>query len=248
MSANGSHFHDRLIQTRLEAGHPPENMAILLGILPEEYDALEGGKYPDDETLKRICNLMEWNYFDTKRLIVNEMISPNHKGAAPGTLKASPLAQTGKEGNRGPASPFPVSSSSSRRSIGERMKAARETHDHPPEVVALLLATDIDTYLAVERGEKMPSMEMLRRISLAFEWNFNDLLDMLRTDQALRMPHRMAGPLPSGGGLHQQKFKQLLTDLERQFFTLRPEDQEHTLVQMELVRDTMRRLAKPPGK
>ena len=76
---NKNTFHELLRRTRQEADQTDEVMAVVLNMSAEEYRDLETWKYPDEETLKRLCLMMEWNYYDTQRLIINEMISP-HRG------------------------------------------------------------------------------------------------------------------------------------------------------------------------
>jgi len=230
-------FHELLIQTRLEAKQSIEGMSVLLGMSPEAYETLEAGKYPDDETLKRLCTMMDWNFFDTKRLIVNEMISPSNRAKL-----HNPAASASQPAGSGDTPHSQPRNSST--NLGAKLKEARLQVNQPVEIIAMLLNTSVDNYLGIEQGTQAPSAEVLRRISLAYGWNHNEMLDLLRGEQAQRLQSRLTLAPLIGQSAHLPKMRGLLDEIATLFARLNDKDQQHALAQMELVRDTMRRMQK----
>ena len=110
-------FHEKLLQGRIAANQTVDAMAILLNITAEHYEQLESGRYPDDETLRRLCKMMGWNYYEAQRLIINEMISPHHKASgipARTPEPASARSPTTSGGTDGRASRRPATGSNTR--------------------------------------------------------------------------------------------------------------------------------------
>ncbi|MDH4224495.1 MAG: transcriptional regulator [Deltaproteobacteria bacterium] len=239
-----SNFHERLIQARVQARQTLEGMAVLLGMSPEEYEGLEGGRYPKDDTLKRLCTLMDWNFYDAQRIILNEMISPRRNSQMAG-IGSQADSRAGSHGDAqldkpGGGRQF---SMGEYKTFGQRLKEARNKAGQTDEILAMLLGVDLDTYRSLEGGG-MPSLELLRRICMAFGWNYNDVMDSMRSEQNHSLHPRRAAPPPSGQSMNHSKLKGLMQELDGLFLHLADPDQKHILIQMELVRDTMRRLKK----
>ena len=129
-------FHELLKKTREEANQSEEVMAVLLNVSPEEYQALEGWKYPDEETLKRLCLMMEWNYYDTQRLIINEMISPHRP--VPPAEQSPPEPVQGPGIGPGPAGRTPPAGGK-RNSLGERLREVRMITGQSTEIISLMI-------------------------------------------------------------------------------------------------------------
>ena len=56
-------LNQRIRQAREEVSQSIEGLALLLQLNPEYYEKLEsGGITPDEELLKKICALFQWNY------------------------------------------------------------------------------------------------------------------------------------------------------------------------------------------
>ncbi len=228
-------FHELLRTTRQEAEQTVEVMAVLLNMSPEEYEALETWKYPDEETLKRLCLMMEWNYYDTQRLIINEMISPNRPVPA-----APPDAPQGEGGAPHAPQPAEYRHAPTMSTLGERLREVRLITGQSTEIIALMLNIDEEHYLRIEGGEQ-PSDEVLRRISLVYNWNYQDLISILRSEQARTFqPPRVGMPF-LGSTAHTARFRQLSRELEALFNRLSDADQQMAIAQLELIRDTMRR-------
>jgi transcriptional regulator with XRE-family HTH domain len=229
-------FHELLRATRLEADQTVEVMAVLLNMTPEEYEALETWKYPDEETLKRLSLMMQWNYYDTQRLIINEMISPNRP--APATAAEAEAAP--QPGGENPAEKKEHRQAAFMNTLGERLREVRLITGQSTEIIALMLNLDEAQYLRIEEGEQPPD-EVLRRISLIYNWNYQDLISVLRSEHAKNFqPHRVGMPF-LGATAHTARFRQISREMEELFGRLSDVDQQIAIAQLELVRDTMRR-------
>ena len=239
MQSNKRTFHDLLSNTREEANQTIDVMAVLLNISAEEYEALETWKYPDEETLKRLCLMMEWNYYDTQRLIINEMISPRRPTAegVPRDSANSPVAPDGV-----PQFGHPPTGKG-RNSLGERLREVRMITGQSTEIIALMLNLEEEEYLRLERGTP-PSDEVLRRISVIYNWNYQDLISVLRSEHAKSFqPSRVGMPF-LGSTVYKAHFRQISQELEGMFMNLSDTEQQMVLAQLELIRDTMRRQQK----
>ena len=105
----------------------------------------------------------------------------------------------------------------------------------------MLLGITPQEYRRLEGGEH-PGDDLLRRISMVYDWNYQDLLSLLRTEQArVLQPHRIGSPYP-GASAQGLRLKSLVQELEGLFSTLPEKDQQFVLTQLELVRETMRKL------
>lgn len=227
-------FHQMLRDAREQAQQSAEVMGILLNMDEDDYVALERGEaYPDNETLKRLCMMLEWNYYDTQRSIINE-------------IAASPGAQTpgGEEAMRALQS-VPMDDGTPRPGtpdgLGARMRAVRETTGQTVEIIAMLLGVHPERYRHLEAGEA-PSDDLLRRISMVYDWNYYDLQALLRTEQARALqPHRVGSPFPAASG-RQSQLRGLMQEMEGLFAGLPDRDQQFVITQLELVRETLRKL------
>jgi len=243
MQAFKKRFSELLRDTREGANQSTEVMGILLSMEESEYEALEQGvTLPDDETLKRLCMMMEWNYYDTRRLISNEIAVPKPVDSRLGT----------EHGGRGGNSPLMTAVPSNRMektggngskgfdSLGDRLKEVRARTGQEVEVLAMLLNIEIDHYRRLESGEQ-PDGDLLRQISIVYDWNFYDLISLLRSEKAKELqPRKIGNPFPGGSPLV-PRLKTVLGEMEGLFTRIPEKDQEMILSQLELVRETMRR-------
>ncbi len=240
MPAAKTRFHELLREAREKANQTAEVMALLLNMEEHDYRALErGDAYPDNETLKRLCLMMEWNYHDAQRMIINEMAAPGRasSGAVPAAgegeqameaLQSVPFDSAGEQPAGRPDT------------LGNRLRAVRERTGQSEGIIAMLLNVDPDTYRRLERGEP-PTDELLRRISIVYDWNYYDLIALLRSEQARALhPRQLGSPYPGASG-HQHRLQSLLDELERAFPALPEAQQQYLLAQLELIRDTARR-------
>lgn len=229
-------FAGYLQEARITGDQTTEVMAVMLNISQEEYELLEGGQYPDDETLRRICTLLDWNYYEVQRLLINEMIAPRIKpGSVASTAlndgAANPAISAGAPGKAQPVNPD---------TLGSRMREVRLTTDQTVSVIAMLLNIDEETYLGLEDGQS-PSDELLRRISSVYRWNYHDLLALLRTQHAHSFqPIRVGTPYPEATA-DLDRLRDLNDELRQIFNQLAPEERIRVLAQIELIRDTMKR-------
>ena len=246
-------FSELLQDTREQAKQSTEVMAILLSMEEPEYQALEQGvKLPDNETLKRHCMMMEWNYYDTRRLIANEIAAPNATGPNIAARNvAEPLLGTEPGGGFG-NSPAMVALQSisgeegrlkgAKRfdTLGERLKDVRAQTGQEVDIIAMLLNIEPDRYRRLESGEQ-PDGELLKQISIVYDWKYYDLISLLRSEKAKELqPRRLGNPFPGGSPLV-PRLKSLLGEMEGLFSRIPEKDQEMILSQLDLVRETMRR-------
>ena len=131
--------------------------------------ALESWKYPDEDTLKRLCLMMEWNYYDARRLIINEMISPHRPAAMEPEEKVPRISEQGTPGTAPRGAPPGISAG--HNSLGARLREVRMITGQSTDIIALMLNIDEDGYKQLEDGMQ-PSDEVLRRISLVYNWNY----------------------------------------------------------------------------
>jgi len=254
MSAPEKKTFARLLQeARLAGEQTTDVMAVLLNITQEEYELLESGQYPDDETLRRICTLLGWNYYDTQRLLINEMIAPRNLARAPAKGETKPKAPPqlsvpgAAELPLPPATPLEHVGAGSRtarptqpETLGSRLREVRLVTGQSVDVIAMLLNTTAETYMALEAGAS-PSDEMLRRISSVYRWNYQELLNLLRTEHAHSFqPVRVGTPYPAATA-DLEKLKALNQEVQNIFYRMTPHDRVRVLAQIELIRDTMRR-------
>jgi transcriptional regulator with XRE-family HTH domain len=236
-------FHEKLLEARTTANQTVDAMSILLGLSPEAYERLETGKYPDDETLRRLCKIMGWNYYEAQRLIINEMISPQVKPAGPprpadGSLGASASSPAFRQPSAPPLPP--PAPRAANDTLSGRLREGRERMNQSREIVALLLNITPEEYARIEQG-RSPSDEVLRRISLVFNWNYLELVDLARSQQAHVFQPHMPAPAFRGATAHSGRLNQIHQEMASLFPRLSQSDQQTVLAQLELVRDTMRR-------
>jgi len=227
-------FHELLREARERARQSIEVMGILLNMDEEDYLAIERGEtYPDNETLKRLCMMLEWNYYDSQRMVINEIAS--HPGsAAPGSEAAIRALQSAQL-DAGTQSVEP------RDTLGARLRQVRESTGQSIDIIAMLLNVLPELYLRVEGGEA-PGDDMLRRISMVYGWNYHDLQTLLRTEHARALqPHRIGSPFPSTSA-HSGQLRPLMHEIEGLFTGLHERDQHLVISQLELIRETLRKL------
>ena len=227
-------FKELLREARENARQSTEVMGILLNMQEEDYIAIERGEaFPDNETLKRLCMMLEWNYYDSQRMVINEIASRPGE-ATPGgeaairALQSVPMAGGGQ-------------SAGARETLGARLRQVRESSGQSVEILGMLLNVPPALYRRVEAGEA-PSDDLLRRISMVYGWNYHDLQALLRSDQAHALqPHRIGSPFP-GASAHALRLRPLLHEIEGLFAGLPEREQHLVLSQLELIRETLRRL------
>ena len=248
MGLQKKRFSDLLRETRERAKQSTEVMGILLSMEESEYQALEQGvKLPDNETLKRLCMMMEWNYYDTRRLIANEVPAPN----AGGLNVAEPLLGT-ESGSGFGNSPTMMGLQSiageedrfngAKRfdTLGERLKDVRARTGQEVEIIAMLLNIEADHYRRIESGEQ-PDGKLLKQICMVYDWNYYDLISLLRSENAKELqPRKIGNPFPGASPLV-PRLKSLLGEMEGLFSRIPERDQQMILSQLELVRETKRR-------
>jgi transcriptional regulator with XRE-family HTH domain len=226
-------FHELLREAREKARQSTEVMGILLNMDEEDYIAIErGDTFPDNETLKRLCMMLEWNYYDSQRMVINE-IATRPGGATPGgeaairALQSVPM--TGAQ-----------SATGSHETLGARLRKVRETTGQTVDIIAMLLNIPPALYRRVESGEA-PGDDLLRRISMVYDWNYYDLQAVLRMEQARTLqPHRIGSPYP-GASAHSLRLRPLLHEIETLFAALPEREQQMALAQLELIRELLRK-------
>ncbi|MBI3992750.1 MAG: transcriptional regulator [Candidatus Lambdaproteobacteria bacterium] len=235
---SGKTFPQRLRDAREAGNQTTEVMAVLLNLPHEAYQQLEAGSYPDDQTLRRICVLLGWNYYETQRQLINEMIAPRRSGHH-GEGSAATRSADGHAPHVHPHAalhPHPVRADT----LGSRLRDVRLVTGQAEDVIAMLLNIDVDTYRALENG-KAPSDGLLRRISTVYHWNYQDLLSILRTEHAQRFqPLHLGVPFPSATA-SQTRLHEITQDIHAFFGDLRHSEQERICSQLEFIRDTMRK-------
>jgi transcriptional regulator with XRE-family HTH domain len=240
MASHVHRFGEFLREAREKANQTAEVLAILLSMEPEDYLAIEAGlRFPDDDTVRRLCVMMEWNYLETQRLIRNEMSSPTRlTGPVPaGRHGAIPGGMTGATASAAPRND----------SLAGRMREVREYTGQSADIIAALLHLSPEQYARLEAGE-MPGDDLLRRISMVYNWNYQELATSLRAEQARNLQPRLRGnPFP-GTSQRGERLRTLCRELEAQFGTLPDAEQEVVLAQLDLIRGTMaRHRPKPPA-
>lgn len=156
----------KLVQTsREKVGQTVEGMALLLNIDANAYIALEKGEAPNDNLLKKLCQVFEWNYSDIKQLLLKAsnarfLAEKNKAGLKLESLNQLPKAMEGL-------------------SFGEILLQARLKQGATLESLALLLNISEEELAEYESGE-IPGEDMLKKICSLFEWNYKEILAHLR--------------------------------------------------------------------
>jgi transcriptional regulator with XRE-family HTH domain len=241
MSTYKSRFGELLRESREKAAQTPDVMAILLHVSPEDYAAMEAGtKFPDDETIRRLCMMMEWNYLETARLIRNETASTSRAVAL-----HPPPREGGAEALHGfPLQPDGTPSAPKDESLGSRLKEVRLLTGQSMEIIGALLNIGAEGYQRLEEGEA-PNDELLRRISMTYNWNYNDLKAILRSEQAQQLqPRRVGSPFPNTS-VRLDRLRSLWRDIEAAFSAAPEPEQEMMLAQLDLIRATLQRGRRP---
>jgi hypothetical protein len=106
-----------------------------------------------------------------------------------------------------------------------------------------MLNIEEEEYNQLEDGLQ-PNDEVLRRISLVYNWNYQDLISVLRSEHAKSFqPSRVGMPF-MGSNAHTARFRQISQEMEGLFIKLSDVDQQSVLAQTELIRETMLRQQK----
>ena len=108
------------------------------------------------------------------------------------------------------------------------------------DIIALMLGIDADHYKRLEDGEH-PSDTLLRRISTVYNWNYQDLLAVLKSSQALSFQPAQVGMPYLGASAQVSRVKKIFREMEEVFPLIPDEDKLFVISQLELVRDSMRR-------
>ncbi|HKI98428.1 MAG TPA: hypothetical protein VKB51_08160 [bacterium] len=227
-------FHELLRDAREQAHQSTEVMGILLNMDEDDYIAIERGEtYPDNDTLKRLCMMLEWNYYDTQRTVINEIAARPGTAASGGEAALRALQSVPMEdGQR---------SLGGRDSLGARMREVRQTTGQTVEIISMLLGISPDLYRRLEEGAAPPDA-LLRRISMVYDWNYYDLQALLRTEQARSLqPHRIGTAYP-GASAQSGRLRALMQEMEGLFVGLPDRDQQFVLTQLELVHQTLLKL------
>ena len=230
-------FHETLRETRERAQQSAEVMSILLSMEEADYLALElGTKLPDNETLKRLCMMMEWNYYDTRRMIANQIAAPSNSEAVPGKDGAAVMEAL----QRFSIDDGLIRESKNFDTLGMRLKDVRLQTGQDVEIIAMLLNIEPAAYRKLESGEH-PTGDLLQRISIIYDWNYYDLISLLRSEKAKDLqPRQMGNPFP-GTSPHLPRLKTILNEMEGLFSRIPDKEQQMILSQLELVRETMNR-------
>jgi hypothetical protein len=127
--------------------------------------------------------------------------------------------------------------------LGARLREVRMITGQSTDIIALMLNIDEDEYKQLEDGMQ-PSDEVLRRISLVYNWNYQDLISVLRAEHAKSFqPSRVGMPF-LGANAHTARYRQINQEMEGLFMKLSDKDQQTILAQMELIRETLLRQQK----
>ncbi len=241
-------LHEMLFQKRQNVGQTPEGMALLLNMPLEEYHSIESGQQqPHDETLKRICLIAEWNYHEVKQMVFNE----NALFSAPVSQAAKHMqsltkvqgASTQQTGSFGTNYEPPAQTSVSPQGglLGTRLREVRMQANQTEEIMALLLNMEVESYHALEHGAS-PSDEILRRISLVCDWNYYDLLALLRSEQASTLQPKKAEQPFGQGEVASLRFRQLTDAIFQYFPQLSTDAKTLLLAQIELLHDSVKQV------
>ena len=235
-------FPQRLAQSRMDAGQTPEGMAMLLGVSEDYYLLLEENTQPDDDLLRRICGLFNWNY--------NEFLQKLRTRHHPLFSTSRPpfsYDEIRRDENSGEIPQLPEIPPS--QPLNERIRQAREEVSQSIEGLALLLQLSPEYYEQIESGKINPDEDLLKRISALFQWNFQDLIKEERRSsfQNFHLPQNLLKSRSLNDA--SREMKQVVRNISEDWGQLNLEQQRLLLNQLELIRDTMKRWKKNvPGK
>ena len=235
-------FPQRLAQSRMDAGQTPEGMAMLLGVSEDYYLLLEENTQPDDDLLRRICGLFNWNYNE-----VLQKLRTRHHPLFSTSRPPFSYDEIRLDENSGEIPQLPEIPPS--QPLNERIRLAREEVPQSIEGLALLLQLNPEYYEQIESGKINPDEDLLKRISVLFQWNFQDLIKEERRSsfKNFHIPQNLLKSRSLNDA--SREMKQVVRNISEDWGQLNLEQQRLLLNQLELIRDTMKRWKKNvPGK
>jgi transcriptional regulator with XRE-family HTH domain len=139
-----------------------------------------------------------------------------------------------------PLNPDGTPGSGKVESLGSRLKDVRLLTGQSMEIIGALLNIGAPAYQRLEDGES-PSDELLRRISMIYNWNYYDLQAILRSEQARQLqPRRVGNPFPNTT-VRLNRLRGVCRDIETVFGIAPEAEQDLMLAQLELIRGTLQR-------
>ncbi|MDP6330770.1 MAG: helix-turn-helix domain-containing protein [SAR324 cluster bacterium] len=235
-------FPQRLAQSRMDAGQTPEGMAMLLGVSEDYYLLLEENTQPDDDLLRRICGLFNWNYNE-----VLQKLRTRHHPLFSTSRPTFSYDEIRRDEISGEIPELPEIQPS--QPLNERIRQAREEVSQSIEGLALLLQLNPEYYEQIESGKINPDEDLLKRISALFQWNFQDLIKEERRSsfKNFHIPQNLLKSRSLNDA--SREMKQVVRNISEDWGQLNLEQQRLLLNQLELIRDTMKRWKKNvPGK
>jgi transcriptional regulator with XRE-family HTH domain len=228
-------LHELMRDARMEVEQTQEGIATLLSIPVDYYQALEEGVAPNDELLRKICSLFNWNYLQMRQRLISD--------TSPSLGPYQPPLPAREIRARFPEKPLPPEFNQpahGRVSFGARLRDARLEVGQSLEGMALLLQIPPDLYEQIETDQAPLDTEMLRHISALFEWNYHEVINHYKSqNRQLWQPSvtHLQGPEPH----RVRKLQGLQDEISAGWRDLNVEQQDALLSQMELVRDTIDR-------
>ncbi len=231
-----SSFHELLQDARSRVGQSSTGIAMLLNISVEYYESFEQDTVPPDDLVRKICSLFGWNYREVRQNLINRStprVVPRQPPLAVKDLKTllpkkefKPLSTDGE----------------STESLGNRLYRARMEMRQSPSAIALLLDVSEEYYLQLESG-LIPDPELLKRVAALFRWNYNDLRLLVSNENILQFQPTVT-KIEATTTPHTHKFRSLQEEISQYWNELDSGQQETLITQLELLRDTAKKLSK----
>jgi len=193
-------FANLLKNARSDAEQSIEAMALMVNVSPEEYEEYEAGRTPPEESIIRICQLLQWNYNEIMQGIRSQASIAKDRGIST-VFPAENAEET---------SGLKIKADST---LGKLMREERKAVNATSESVALLLNITIDDLAKIEQDEKVPDEALLKKIAMVFKWNHNDLFQLIKKNSIAGMDFSSKSPVLSMEPEKVQKIKSLCREI-----------------------------------
>ena len=222
-------------EARNNAGQDIKGISTLLGVSTDYYEEFEAGRVPPDNFLRKLCSLYGWNYKQIQQKINTQ--STHILGTRQPPLPASEIQA------RLPKVEIPdIPEASPAASLHEQIKQARVEADQNVEGMSLLLQINPEYYQQIESGDAVPDLELLKKISTLYSWNYNEILNREKSEQLSQLRPSVTILKSSDSSVNEVKLREIQTEIAENWKNISRENQQTLLTQLEFIRDSMKNL------
>ena len=230
-------FSKMIVEARNEVKQDEIGIATLMGISVEYYREIEKGFLPPNDLIRKICTLFGWNYKQIKQKInAQSTIQFDNRQSIidPSEIKKSFSSHETKF-NLDFEPPIP---------LYELIQKARIDADQNIEGISLLLQINQELYEQIESGAVDPDLDLLKRISSLFGWNYHDILNREKRSKFVKLLPAITKLDSKGKNITQTKLRKIQQEIEDKWDEISTEHQETLITQLDFLLGSMKDLNK----